>query len=216
MLQDHKKIVFNNFIRSLLKHEILSINQFVFSAIVSLKRAHYCKTLFKKQFRDWWKQNHFYKIKTKSLSIIRFELDHQRTMINWFSKYKIVLKALNIRKKRNILNVDEIDFRTKYIKSQEIIILIEIKKHYQIRFENRKSIIIIKMINAVNDYFLSLIIIIQKQDIMISWFDDVFSEEMYVIFSKSNFISNKIAFDFWSIILNIQTLIQMQSNENWY
>jgi steroid 5-alpha reductase family enzyme len=54
------------------------------------------------------------------------------------------------------------------MKKQEIIVFIEIKKHYQISFENRKSLIIIKMINAVEEFLLSLMIIIQEQDLMIS------------------------------------------------
>ncbi len=60
---------------------------------------------------------------------------------------------MNIRKKRNIINFDENDFRLKCIKKQKIIFFIEIKKHYQVNFENRKSLIIIKMINAVEEFF---------------------------------------------------------------
>jgi hypothetical protein len=83
-------------------------------------------------------------------------------------KYKNTLKALNIRKKRNIINFDESDFRSDCLKKQEIIVFIEIKKHYQVNFENRKSLIIIEMINAVEEFFFSLMIIIQRQDLMIS------------------------------------------------
>ncbi len=75
---------------------------------------------------------------------------------------------MNIRKRRNIFNFDENDFRSKCMKKQEIIVFIEIKKHYQISFENRKSLIIIEMINADEKFLFSLMIIIQKQDLMIS------------------------------------------------
>jgi protoheme ferro-lyase len=51
---------------------------------------------------------------------------------------------------------------------QEIIVLIEIKEHYQVSLENRKSLIIIEMINAAEEFSLSLMIIIQRQDLMIS------------------------------------------------
>jgi hypothetical protein len=54
------------------------------------------------------------------------------------------------------------------MKQQKIIVSIEIKKHYQVNFENRESLIIIEMINAVEEYSFSLMIIIQRQDIMIS------------------------------------------------
>jgi hypothetical protein len=54
------------------------------------------------------------------------------------------------------------------MKKQKIIIFIEIKEHYQVNFENRKSLIIIEMINAVEEFFSSFMIIIQRQDIMIN------------------------------------------------
>jgi hypothetical protein len=56
------------------------------------------------------------------------------------------------------------------------------------------------MINAVEEFLLSFMIIIQRQDLMISWFDDddddELSEDTYVMFSESEFISNKIALKF--------------------
>jgi hypothetical protein len=54
------------------------------------------------------------------------------------------------------------------MKKQEIIVSIEIREHYQVSSENRKSLIIIEMINAVEEFSLSLMIIIQRQDLMIS------------------------------------------------
>jgi uncharacterized protein YcbK (DUF882 family) len=48
ILQNHEINALDDFIRSLLKHEILSISQIVFSAIVNLKRAHRLKTLSKR------------------------------------------------------------------------------------------------------------------------------------------------------------------------
>jgi uncharacterized protein YcbK (DUF882 family) len=43
MLQNHEINAFDDFIRSLLKDEILSISQILFNAIVDLKRAHRLK-----------------------------------------------------------------------------------------------------------------------------------------------------------------------------
>jgi hypothetical protein len=160
--------------------------------------THRLKTFSKKWFRDWWKQDHFHKIKTKSLLIIRFEVDHEDAVIDWFLKYKNTLRILNIRKRRNIINFDENDFRSECIKKQEIIVFIEIKEHYQVNSENRKSLIIIEMINAIKKFSFSLMIIIQRQDLMISWFDDdnELFENTYVMFFESRFISNKIALKF--------------------
>jgi uncharacterized protein YcbK (DUF882 family) len=41
ILQNHEINALDDFIRSLLRHEILSISQIVFSAIVNLKRTHF-------------------------------------------------------------------------------------------------------------------------------------------------------------------------------
>jgi uncharacterized protein YcbK (DUF882 family) len=48
ILQNHEINALDDFIRSLLKHEILSISQIVFNAIVDLKRAHRLKTFSKR------------------------------------------------------------------------------------------------------------------------------------------------------------------------
>ncbi len=85
------------------------------------------------------------------------------------------------------------------MKKQEIIVFIEIREHYQVSSENRKSLIIIEMINAVEEFLFSFMIIIQRQDLMISWFDDSddeLPEGTYVMLFKSEFISNKIALKF--------------------
>ncbi len=71
-------------------------------------------------------------------------------------KYKNALKALNIRKRRNFMNFDEIDFRIECTKKHKIIVSIEIKEHYLVSSENRKSMIIIEMVNAAKEYSLSL------------------------------------------------------------
>jgi hypothetical protein len=58
-------------------------------------------------------------------------------------------------------------------------------------------LIIIEIINAIEEFLLSFMIIIQKQDIMISWFDESeLSDNTYVMFFESEFISNKIALKF--------------------
>jgi hypothetical protein len=98
------------------------------------------------------------------------------------------------------MNFDEIDFRSECMKKQKIIVFIEIRKHYQISSENRKSLIIIEMINAVEEFSFSFRIIIQRQDLMISRFDDDDDNELfkntYVMLAKSEFISDKIALKF--------------------
>jgi hypothetical protein len=52
ILQDHEINALDDFIRSLLRHGILSTSQIVFSAIVDLKRAHRLKAPSKRWFRS--------------------------------------------------------------------------------------------------------------------------------------------------------------------
>ncbi len=55
------------------------------------------------------------------------------------------------------------------------------------------------MINAAEEFLFSLMIIIQRQDLMISWFDDSddeLPEDTYVMSFESGFISDKIALKF--------------------
>jgi hypothetical protein len=48
MLQNHEKNAFDDFIRSLLKHEILFISEIVFSVIMRLKQAYHLETSSKR------------------------------------------------------------------------------------------------------------------------------------------------------------------------
>jgi hypothetical protein len=96
------------------------------------------------------------------------------------------------------VNFDEAGFRSGCMKKQEIIVSIEIREHYQVSSENRKSLIIIEMINAVGEFFSSLMVIIQGQGLMVSWFDDGngLFEGTYMMLFESGFISDKIALEF--------------------
>ena len=71
---------------------------------------------------------------------------------DWFDKYKNVLKALNIRKRSNIINFDESGFRIGCTRGQEIIVPRDIKRFYAVSPENRKSVTVIETINASGDY----------------------------------------------------------------
>jgi hypothetical protein len=84
--------------------------------------------------------------------MIWFEAVHEDTVIEWFLNYKNVLKTLNIRSRRNVVNFDESDFRTECMKRQELLVSIEIRKHYAVSSENRKSVTMIEMIHAAEEY----------------------------------------------------------------
>jgi hypothetical protein len=54
------------------------------------------------------------------------------------------------------------------MKKQDILMSADLKEYYAVSSENRKSVIIIEMINAADDYSSSLMMIIENQNIMIS------------------------------------------------
>ncbi len=96
------------------------------------------------------------------------------------------------------MNFDEAGFRSGCMKKQEIIVPIEIREHYQVSPENRKSLTIIEMINAAGEFPPPPMVIIQGQGLMASWFDDGngLPEGTYVMPSESGFTSDKIALEF--------------------
>jgi hypothetical protein len=151
----------------------------------------------KRWFRDWWKRSNLYKIKIKSLLTIRFEAAQKSNVRKWFIDYKKILKTLNVCKRRNILNFDEAEFRIECMKKREIMISSDVKEHYFVSSKNRKFLTIVEIINALSDYFISLMMIIQNQKIMITWFsrDDI-SKETYIVFSKSSFTFDKIEVEY--------------------
>jgi hypothetical protein len=130
ILSNQKEMTIENYIRSLLIHEISSTHQVVFDAIKSLKRTRGFTCSIRRWFRAWWKRSNLHKIKTKSLSTIRFEAARESNVVRWFVDYKKILKTLNIRKRRNILNFDEAEFRIECMKKHEILISSDIKEHY--------------------------------------------------------------------------------------
>ncbi len=78
-----------------------------------------------------------------------------------------MLKELKITR-RNLVNFDESGFRIGCLKKQEVLVPIEIKEHYAVSPENRRSLTIVESINAADDYPPPPMIIIQGQEIMAS------------------------------------------------
>jgi hypothetical protein len=97
----------------------------------------------------------------------RYEAVSDLNVKTLFDDYKSTLIELKIRR-RNLINFDKTEVHVECSKNEDIIVFENTKKFYSIYFENRKSVTIVEMINAVNNYFSSSLIIIQKQEIMIN------------------------------------------------
>jgi hypothetical protein len=67
------------------------------------------------------------------------------------------------------------------MKRHEILISSDIREHYVVSPENRKSATIIEMINAAGDYPSQPMVIIQGQDIIASWFSNDLSEGTSIV-----------------------------------
>ena len=93
--------------------------------------------------------------------MIRYKAAQESDVMEWFERYREVLKELKIPKSRNILNFDEAGFWVGCMRGQEIIVPEEIKQFYDVSPENRRSATVIETINAAGDYPPPPMIIVQ-------------------------------------------------------
>ena len=198
ILEAHQVRAVDHFIRSLLAHGIQPTHEVVFNAILSLKRAHNPtdKGPTKRWFRRWWQSNGFHKIKTKPLAIVRFSAAQEPDVKNWFRDYVVALKTLNVRKRRNIINFDEAGFRLGCMKGHEIIVPLDIKQHYAVSPENRKSLTVFEMVNAAGEYPPPPMVVIQGQELMASWFLGERPTGIRILTTDSGFTTNQVGIEF--------------------
>ena len=168
MLKEHQIRIFHRFIRSLLTCSIFFTKFLIFNVIQSLKfqKNSTFQNSFKRWFQTWWKTNDLHIIKTKSLITVRYTAENLQQIEIWFKKYKAVLRKLNIKKKRNIINFDEQKIWINCIKRQKILMFENIVKFYSLNSENKQSIIIFKNINAADEYSVAFMLIIQNHELM--------------------------------------------------
>ena len=60
--------------------------------------------------------------------MIQFTAAQAKDVENWFNDYRQVLRKLNIKHKKNIINFDEVGFRVGCMKEHEILVPLDIKK----------------------------------------------------------------------------------------
>jgi hypothetical protein len=111
---------------------------------------------------------------------------------NWFREYINILSELSIIHSRRIWNFDEADFRVRCMKRQNILMSDDILKFYAISSKNRKSLTIIKAVNAADHKFISSCLIIQSQQLMKNWFQSELSARTLIKTSFNEFINDEI------------------------
>lgn len=114
-------------------------------------------------------------------------------MEQWFQGYKAVLKNLNVRKKRNIVNFDEQGVCVGCMKKQEILVPNDVVEFYALSPENRSSLTIFEAINAAGEYPIPPVLIMQGQELMESWFSEDLPEGTKIMVSKNGFTSDELA-----------------------
>lgn len=198
IMADHEETALRQYVLSLLTYGILPTYEVVFNAIVGLKRAQNVESSAptRRWFRNWWKQSGLHKIKIKPLPVIRFEAAEEKDIVDWFKRYRMELKALNIRTRRNVINFDEGGFRLGCLKGQEILVPTDMHQFYSTTPDNRKSVSIIEMINAAGDFPTPPLVIISGQEIMASWYNSEQPEGTMIIPSSAGFTSDQIALEF--------------------
>ena len=128
--------------------------------------------------------------------MVRFEAAQEKDVIEWFKRYRMELKTLNIRKRSNIINFDEGGFRIECLRSEEILVPADIYQLYSTSPDNRKSVSVIEMINAVSDFPPPPLVIIVGQHIMANWYRDELPEDTRILSSNAGFTSDEIAMIF--------------------
>jgi hypothetical protein len=66
----------------------------------------------------------------------------------WFDKYRTILVKYNIKRGKNIYNIDELGVRVRCPKGEEVVVSIEVKEMYTSSLENHKSMMIIKVVST--------------------------------------------------------------------
>ena len=121
-------------------------------------------------FNGWMKSNStLHSIKTKPIAQDRVNTYSKKDLEEWFGKYHTILDKYNIRKSRNIWNIDKSGARVGYPNREEVIVPIEVKELYTAGPENRKSVTIIEAICTDRSKPPPPMIICPGQRIIESW-----------------------------------------------
>ena len=198
ILKEHQIEAVHEFIRSLLRSSIPPTKPLIFNAIRNLKLQEDAdfQGPSNRWFQAWWKANKLHAIKTKPLATARYTAGDVQQIATWFQEYEAVLRKLNIRKRRNIVNFDEQGVRIGCMKRQDILVPEDVLEFYSLSPENRQSLTIFENINAAGDYPVPPMLVIQGHDLMESWFSEYLPEGTKILTSPTGFTSDDIALEY--------------------
>jgi hypothetical protein len=146
----------------------------------------------------WWKNNDLHRIKTKSITVIRYSAAQESDVKQWFVNYWNILQELNIIRLRNIWNFDEAEFRVNCMQKRNILMSQDIADFYSISPKNRKSLIIIEEINAADHKLIFFVLIIQRQRLMQNWIQpELFAETLIKTFENEFIIITINSYSLW-------------------
>jgi hypothetical protein len=145
-------------------------------------------------FQGWIKENPcIHKIKTKPISNNRVDTHSEKDLEDWFAKYRETLQKYNIKKPKNIHNMDESGARVGCPSGEEVLVPIEVKEMYTSSPENRKSVTIIEVISADGREPPPPMIICPGQKIMESWIHDNLKGGEVIAQSPTGYTNESIA-----------------------
>lgn len=125
-----------------------------------------------------------YKIKIKSITVVRYSTAQMLNVKIWIDKYRTIFKKLNIIDKKKHTQFRWNNISNKMYKKSWCTGVFKRQKFYAVNFENAFFFIIFECIIAINDYPLFPIIIIQNQNVMDNWFAKKLFEKTLIILSK--------------------------------
>ena len=153
-------------------------------------------------FTNWLRNNSsLYTIKTKPIAHARLNSHTEDDVKAWFQDYHDTLREYKISKAKNVLNIDESGARVGCPTGEQVIVPSDVKELYTSSPENRKSVTIIKTIQADRRKPLPPFIITPGKKIMDNWIRDELVGEEAVTCSLTGYTNNQIAIDYLDYLI---------------
>jgi hypothetical protein len=132
-------------------------------------------------------------ITTKPIAQDRVNTHNERDIEEWFDKYRTTLAKYNIKRGKNIHNIDKSGARVGCPKGEEVVVPIKVKEMYTSSPKNRKSVTIIKAVSANRREPPPPLVICPRKQIMESWIHNNLKGGEVISLSETGYTNKKIA-----------------------